>query len=73
MGSVVLSTTQNAYLELSDAISNVFYCSQHYSRKAMTLGSVKMAIDDLSDPVVNLFFSLCYFFFVCAHSSRNSI
>jgi len=73
MGSVVLGTTQNAYLELADAISNVFHRSQRYSRKATTLGSVKMAIDSLSDPVVNLFFSLCYFFFFCAYSSRNSI
>ena len=73
MGSVVLGTTQNAYLELSNAISNVFHHSQHYSHKATTLGSVKMAIDGLSDPVVNLFFSLCYFFFFCAHSFRNSI
>ena len=69
MGSVVLGTTQNAYLELSDAISNVFHRSQRYSRKATTLGSVKMAIDGLSDPVVNLFlffvlilFLLCSFF-----------
>ena len=73
MGSVVLGTTQNAYLELSDAISNVFHHSQHYSRKATTLESVKMAIDGLSDPIVNLFFSSCYFFFLCAHSFRNSI
>jgi len=69
MGSVILGTTQNAYLELSDAISNIFHCSQRYSHKAMTLG----AIDSLSDPIVNLFFSSCYFFFFCAHSSRNSI
>ena len=69
MGSIVLGTTQNAYLELSDAISNVFHRSQRYSRKATTLGSVKMAIDGLSDPVVNLFlffvlilFLLCSFF-----------
>jgi len=73
MGSVVLGTTQNAYLELFDAISNVFHHSQCYSRKVTTLGSVKMAIDSLFDPVVNLFFSSCYFFFFCAHSSRNSI
>jgi len=56
MGSVVLGTTQNAYFELSDAISNIFYHSQCYSHKAMTLGSVKMSIDGLSDPVVNLSF-----------------
>jgi len=73
MGSVILGTTQNAYLKLSDAISNVFHNSQCYSHKATTLGSVKMAIDGLLDPIVNLFFSLCYFFFFCAHSSRNSI
>jgi len=73
MGSIVLGTTQNAYLELSNAISNIFYYSQCYSHKAMTLGSVKIAIDGLSDPIVNFFFSLCYFFFFCAYSSRNSI
>jgi len=56
MGSVVLGTTQNAYFELSDAISNIFYHSQCYSHKATTLGSVKMFIDGLSDPVVNLSF-----------------
>jgi len=73
MSSVVLGTTQNAYLKLSDAISNVFHCSQHYSRKATTLGSVKMSIDGLFDPVVNLFLFLFYFFFFCANSSKNSI
>jgi len=73
MGSVVLGTTQNAYLELSDAISNIFHCSQCYSHKATTLRSVKMSINGLSDPVVNLFFSSFYFFLFCAHSSRNFI
>jgi len=73
MGSVVLGTTQNAYFELSDAISNVFHHSQRYSSKAMTLRSIKMAIDGLSNPIVNLFFSSCYFFFFCAHSSKNFI
>ena len=73
IGSIILGITQNAYLELSDAIFNVLHCRQHYSCKAMTLGSVKMAIDGLLDPIINLFFSLCYFFFFCAHSSRNSI
>jgi len=64
MSSVILGTTQNAYLKLSDAISNVFHCSQHYSCKATTLGSVKMSINGLFDPVVNLFFFFVLFLFL---------
>ena len=52
MGPSVFGTTQNAFLELSDAISNVYHRGQHYSCQATTLGSVKIAVDGLSEPLV---------------------
>jgi len=54
MASSVTSETHNAFLELSDAISNVFHCSQCYTRHETTLGSLKMAINSLTEPVVSI-------------------
>jgi len=53
---LVTSETHNAFLELSDAVSNVFYCSQYYSCHETTLGSLKMAIDSLAKPTVSSLF-----------------
>jgi len=51
MASSVTGETHNAFLELSNAISNVFHRSQHYARHETTLGSLKMAIDSLAEPL----------------------
>jgi len=56
MVSSVTGKTHNAFLELSDAVSNVFHCSQHYSRHETTLGSLKMAIDSLARSAMSIFF-----------------
>ena len=60
MGPFVFGTTQNAFLELSDAISNVYYHGQRYSRQATTLGSVKIAVNGLSEPLVGYRASLLW-------------
>jgi len=54
--SSVTSETYNAFLELSNAVSNVFHHSQHYSCHETTLGSLKMAIDSLAEPTVSILF-----------------
>jgi len=57
--SVVFSITgetHNAFLELSNAISNVFHRSQCYSCHETTLGSLKMAINSLAEPIVSILF-----------------
>jgi len=56
MVSSVTGETRNAFLELSDAVSNIFHRSQHYSRHKTTLGSLKMAIDSLAKPAVSILF-----------------
>jgi len=50
MASSVTGETHNAFLELSNAISNVFHRNQRYTRHKTTLGSLKMAIDSLAEP-----------------------
>ena len=69
MTSFITGKTQNAFLELSDAVSNVIYHSQRFARSETTLGSVKSAIEGLAEPVVRLSF-LSYFFFFSALSCR---
>ena len=61
MASSVTGETHNAFLELSDAVSNVFHCSQHYARHETTLGSLKMAIDGLAEPAVSILFPFLLF------------
>jgi len=56
MVSLVTGKTHNAFLELSDTVSNVFHCSQCYSHYETTLGSLKMAIDSLAKPAVSILF-----------------
>ena len=56
MASSVTGETHNAFLELSNAVSNVFYRSQCYTRHETTLGSLKMAIDSLAKPTVSILF-----------------
>ena len=58
IGPSIFGTTQNAFLEFSNAISNVYHCGQCYSHQATTLGSVKIAVDGLSEPLVGYFTSL---------------
>jgi len=61
MASSVTGETHNAFLELSDAISNVFHHSQRYARHETTLGSLKMAIDSLAKPTVSIIFLFLLF------------
>jgi len=61
MAFSVTGETHNAFLELSDAVSNVFHCSQHYARHETTLGSLKMAIDGLAEPAVSILFPFLLF------------
>jgi len=56
MVSPVTGETYNTVLELFDAISNVFHCSQYYSHHKITLGSLKIAIDSLAEPAVSILF-----------------
>jgi len=56
MVSLVTSETYNAFLELSDVVSNIFHCSQHYSHHKTTLGSLKMAIDSLAEAAMSILF-----------------
>jgi len=56
MASSVTGETHNTFLELSNAVSNVFYRSQRYTRHEITLGSLKMAIDSLAKPTVSILF-----------------
>ena len=56
MASSVTGETHNTFLELSNAVSNVFHCSQHYACHETTLGSLKMAIDSLAKPTVSILF-----------------
>ena len=53
----VKGETQNAFMELSDATSNVVHWSKRLKFNKSTLGSIKCAIDALGDPVVRLLFS----------------
>jgi len=53
----VKGETQNAFMELSDAASNVVHQSEHLKFNKSTLGSIKRTIDALGDPVVHLLFS----------------
>jgi len=52
----VKGETQNAFIELSDAASNVVHWSKHLKFNKSTLGSIKHAVDALGDPVVCLLF-----------------
>ena len=61
MAPFITGETQNAFLELSDVVSNVFHRSQRFSHRETTLGSVKSAIEGLIKPAVCLSF-LFYFF-----------
>ena len=56
MAFSVTSETHNAFLELSNAISNVFHRSQCYGHHETTLGSLKIAIDSLAKPTVSILF-----------------
>jgi len=56
MVSLVTGETYNAFLELSNAVSSVFHCSQCYSCHKTTLGSLKMAIDSLAKLTVSILF-----------------
>jgi len=56
MAFSVTSETHNAFLELSNAIANVFHRSQCYGHHETTLGSLKMAIDSLAKPTVSILF-----------------
>jgi len=56
MASLVTGETHNAFLELSDAVSNVFHHNQYYSHHETTLGSFKIAINSLAKPVVSILF-----------------
>jgi len=56
MASSVTGETHNVFLELSDAVSNVFHCSQRYSHHETILESLKMAIDSLAKPTVSILF-----------------
>ena len=61
MASSVTGETHNTFLELSNAVSNVFHRSQHYACHETTLGSLKMAIDSLAKPAVSILFSFLLF------------
>jgi len=61
MASSVTGETHNAFLELSNAVSNVFHRSQHYARHETTLGFLKMAIDSLAEPAVSILFPFLLF------------
>jgi len=61
MASSVTDETHNAFLELSNAISNVFHHSQHYTHHETTLGSLKMAINSLAKPAVSILFLFLLF------------
>jgi len=61
MASLVTGETHNAFLELSNAVSNVFHHSQCYARHETTLGSLKMAIDSLAEPAVSILFLFLLF------------
>jgi len=61
MTSSVTGETHNAFLKLSDAVSNIFYCSQRYARHKTTLGSLKMAIDSLAESTMSILFPFLLF------------
>jgi len=52
----VKGETQNAFIELSDAASNVVHQSKCLKFNKSTLGSIKHAVNALGDPVVCLLF-----------------
>ena len=49
--------TQNAFMELPDAASNVVHWSKYPKFNKSTLGSIKCTVNALGDPVVCLLFS----------------
>jgi len=61
MASSVTGETHNAFLELFNAISNVFHRSQRYARHETTLGSLKMAINSLAESTVSILFPFLLF------------
>jgi len=61
MASSLTGETHNAFLELSDAVSNVFHRSQRYARHETTLGFLKMAIDSLAEPTMSILFPFLLF------------
>ena len=50
--SEVKDETLNAHVELSDAVSNVVYCSEWFKYNKFTLSSIRHAVNALIDPVV---------------------
>jgi len=61
MASSVTGETHNAFLELSNAVSNIFHRSQRYAHHETTLGSLKIAIDSLAEPAVSILFLFLLF------------
>jgi len=61
MTSSVTGETHNTFLELSDAVSNVFHHSQRYARHETTLSSLKIAIDSLAKPAMSILFPFLLF------------
>jgi len=53
----VKEETQNAFIELLDAASNVVHWSKCLKFNKSTLGFIKYAVNALGDPVVCLLFS----------------
>ena len=53
----VKGETQNAFMELSDAASNVVHQSERLKFNKSTLGSIKRTVDALGNPMVRLLFS----------------
>ena len=51
--SEVKGETLNAYVELSDAVSNVVHRSEQFKYNKSTLSSIRHAVDALVDPVVH--------------------
>jgi len=58
----ITGKTQNAFLKLSDTVSNIIHHSQCFAHRETTLGSVKSAIEGLAEPAVRLSFLSSFFF-----------
>ena len=52
----------NPHIELFDVISNVVYYSNCFKNKESTLGSVKRAVDNLTNPIISYFLFLSLLF-----------
>jgi len=62
--SKVKDKTLNAYVELSNTISNVVHYSEQFKYNKSTLGSIRYAVNALIDPVVCSLFSNSLIFLV---------